>query len=237
VNLGSWGKDLTEGENFADLLAFLLANTQVERIRLSSIEPWDLEDGFFRLWENKRMCRHLHLPLQSGSSGVLKRMARQTTPTAFERLVAEARKTIPGIAITTDIIVGFPGETEEEFHESLNFIERMSFDGGHIFRFSPREGTAAALLPGRINGLIAKDRANQLKSVLKRSEREFLEKAVNMEISVLWEGTARREGGQWLLQGLSDNYMIIRARSPEKRWNQIDRVRIEGIKNGVLEGR
>lgn len=237
VNLGSWGKDLTEGENFADLLAFLLANTQVERIRLSSIEPWDLEDGFFRLWENKRMCRHLHLPLQSGSMGVLKRMARQTTPTAFERLVAEARKTIPGIAITTDIIVGFPGETEEEFHESLNFIERMSFDGGHVFRFSPREGTAAALLPGRINGLIAKDRANQLKSVLKRSEREFLEKAVNMEISVLWEGTARREGGQWLLQGLSDNYMKIRARSPEKRWNQIDRVRIEGIKNGVLEGR
>lgn len=236
VNLGSWGKDLAEGESFTDLLAFLLANTRVERIRLSSIEPWDIEGRFFRLWENPRMCRHLHLPLQSGSMGVLRRMARHTSPADFENLVSLARKSIPGVAITTDVIVGFPGETEEEFHESLHFVEKMSFAGGHVFRFSPREGTAAALLPGRINGVIARERALKMQSLLKRSEDEFLSKAIGLEIPVLWEGSARKEGNLWILQGLSDNYMKVRVRATKKRWNRIDPVRIESVNGGVLEG-
>jgi len=236
VNLGSWGRDLAEGESFTDLLAFLLAKTQVERMRLSSIEPWDIEERFFRIWENPRMCRHLHLPLQSGSVGVLRRMARHTSPAVFENLVSQARMAIPGVAITTDIIVGFPGETDDEFHESLRFVERMSFSGGHVFRFSPREGTAAALLPGRINGLIAKERAKQMQNLLRRSEEVFLKKAIGMDIPVLWEGSARREGSQWIIQGLSDDYMKVRVRSSEKRWNRIDRVHIKSVNDGVLEG-
>ncbi len=101
-------------------------------MRLSSIEPWDLGKPFFGLWKDARLCPHFHLPLQSGSAGVLHRMARNTTPEKYRNLVVTARSMIPDVAITTDVIVGFPGETQKEFEESLEYIRGMSFSGGHV---------------------------------------------------------------------------------------------------------
>ena len=125
VQLGSWGCDLDGDVRITDLIRFILLNSPIERLRLSSTEPWDLDERFFALWQDPRMCRHLHLPLQSGSTSVLKRMVRRTTPAEYRELVGKARECIPGLAVTTDIIVGFPGETEEEFQESLEFVKEI----------------------------------------------------------------------------------------------------------------
>ncbi|HQJ03859.1 MAG TPA: MiaB/RimO family radical SAM methylthiotransferase, partial [Anaerolineaceae bacterium] len=118
VHLGSWGSDFPEPGTLAALVRFLLAETDIPRIRLSSVEPWDLEGDFWSLWENGRVCQHVHLPLQSGSSAVLKRMARKVTPESFFAMISDIRRSIPKMAITTDVIAGFPGETNAEFEET-----------------------------------------------------------------------------------------------------------------------
>ncbi len=236
VHLGSWGDDLEEGETLTDLVQFVLANSEVRRLRLSSTEPWGLDDRFFTLWEDERMCRHLHLPLQSGSGTVLKRMLRHTTPEKFRQLVHKARAKIPGVAITTDLIVGFPGETDEEFTESLRFVEEMDFADGHVFKYSARAGTAAARLPGRVHGKIAQERSRMMRDVLQRSAISFSEKHINTELFVLWESSSQQGDGNWLLNGLSDNYLHIGGLAETDRCNKIDRVKIQALTSDGLYG-
>lgn len=151
VHLGSWGYDFTRPAQLQNLIKAILEHTDTPRLRLSSLEPWDLSIDFFELWHNSRLCRHLHLPLQSGSVGTLKRMGRKITPQAYAELIHQARLAIPGVAITTDIITGFPGETKAEFSESAEFVTQMKFTNGHVFTFSPRPGTAAEKLPHKIS--------------------------------------------------------------------------------------
>jgi len=234
VHLGSWGSDLESGETLTDLVRFVLANTDVKRLRLSSTEPWDLDEQFFALWEDPRMCRHLHLPLQSGSATVLKRMLRQTNPQKFSELVQQARTHIPGVAITTDIIVGFPGETEEEFAQSLRFVEEIDFAGGHVFKYSARPGTAAARLPGRVHGKIAQERSRMMRDVLQRSANRFCEAHIGAELFVLWESAIQQGDGRWRLHGLSDNYLQISGLAENARCNKIDRVKIQALTSDGL---
>ena len=237
VNLGSWGSDDGGGETITDLVKYLLDQSQIERLRFSSTEPWDLDDRFFELWQNPRMCRHLHLPLQSGSAAVLRRMARNTTPTKYHVLLKEAREAIPGLAVTTDIIVGFPGETDAEFQESLDFVKEMRFSGGHVFKYSAREGTAAAKFPSRVNGKVAADRSQKMRSVLAESAAQFESRFIDTNLVVLWE-TARKIGPQkWKLHGWSDNYLPVNAAADEDRSNRIDRVWIENAEPGTLNGK
>lgn len=237
VHLGSWGKDVAQKKTITDLLSYLLDQTQIERIRLSSIEPWDLDEGFFKLWQNPRLCPHLHLPLQSGSAVVLKRMARHTTPAAFADLVSMARHCIPGVSITTDVIVGFPGESEEEFHESLAFVKQMQFSGGHVFRYSVREGTAAAKLPYQIDGKIAKLRAKEMQEVIKASEAKYLSTLIGQEVKVLWEASGKKNEKGWTLHGLCGYYMKVEAWAESNRWNKLDTVVIEAVKKDGLSGK
>ena len=125
VHLGSWGQD--SGNHLRDLVKAILRETDAPRLRLSSLEPWDLDADFFSLWADKRLMPHLHLPLQSGCDSTLRRMARKTTPQSFRELVSAARAVMPEVAITTDIIAGFPGETDDEFAESLAVCKRDEF--------------------------------------------------------------------------------------------------------------
>ena len=164
-------------------------------------------------------------------------MVRHTTPEAFTDLVEMARSAIPDVAITTDIIVGFPGESDQEFEESLALVSQIGFSGGHVFRYSARDGTAAARIPGRINGSIARQRAAKMHSLLQESEKSFLTKAIGKELTVLWEGTGKQENGGWTLHGLSDQYMKVEARAEKNRWNQIDTVSIAGVKDETLAGK
>lgn len=236
VHLGSWGIDLENGETLTDLIAFLLEHSSIERLRLSSTEPWDLDEQFFALWHDPRMCRHLHLPLQSGAAGVLRRMARHTTPGEYRELLSTAREMIPGVAITTDIIVGFPGETDQEFEESLSFVEEMDFAGGHVFKYSVRQGTAAARLTGEVHGKIAQARSRLMREVLKKSATRYTTRHVGQELSVLWETAFQQEGGRWKLHGLTDNYLQVNALADSGRCNKIDRVKIVSLNHGELAG-
>lgn len=227
VHLGSWGQDFSPQFHLAGLIRAILMDTDIERLRLSSLEPWDLDEDFFRLWENPRMCRHLHLPLQSGCERTLRRMARNTNPTAFRGLVTIARQAAPGMAVTTDIIVGFPGEDEGEFSESLAFVQEMNFAGGHVFTYSTRPGTPASRLKGIVPGGVARSRGEQMRQVVAQSADRFRGQFIGTEAYVLWEATDAYGPSGWTLHGLTDNYLRVEAVSAHHLWNKISRVQVE----------
>lgn len=236
VHLGSWGKDLTPRLHLRDLVRTLLDETDVPRLRLSSLEPWDLDEAFFELWQNPRLCQHLHLPLQSGSAGTLRRMARKTTPGGFARLVSAARRHIPEAAITTDVIVGFPGETEAEFEESLDFVRQMRFSGGHVFTYSARPGTAAAHMPGQVAPAVRKARSARMRAVFDEAARAYQERFVGQTLAVLWESATAFGPQGWEMSGLTGNYLRVRARAPRSLWNQITPVELSEAQPGGLSG-
>ncbi|NPV76553.1 MAG: tRNA (N(6)-L-threonylcarbamoyladenosine(37)-C(2))-methylthiotransferase MtaB [Anaerolineae bacterium] len=229
VHLGSWGKDFAKASHLRNLVEAILQNTDVPRLRLSSLEPWDLDEDFFTLWQNPRLCRHLHLPLQSGSETVLKRMARKTTPKSFSRLVQMARQVSPQIAVTTDMIVGFPGETEQEFAETLEFVQEMQFAAGHIFTFSSRPGVAAERMPNQVPHQIRKRRSALLRAVLAKSSENYRRQFLGKTLEVLWEANQEEENSSWMLHGLTDNYLRVAAQSSSRIWNQFGQVQIEKI--------
>jgi threonylcarbamoyladenosine tRNA methylthiotransferase MtaB len=231
VHLGSWGLDLPSPRHLADLISTLIARTSVPRLRLSSLEPWDLDADFFSLWQDGRLCRHLHLPLQSGSGTVLRRMARKTTPGSFAALVQAARLAIPELAITTDVIAGFPGETEAEFSETLEFINAMNFAGGHVFSYSARPGTPAARMNNQVELAIRKERNAILQALFKETARSYRLQFIGRKFPVLWEATGQLSDLGWQLEGLTDNYIRVKAVAPEPRWNRLDSVEL--IENGT----
>ena len=225
VNIQAWGSDMAGTQHMGDLLTTVLAETDVPRLRLSSLEPWELEEGFFNIWQDTRMCQHLHLPLQSGSARTLQRMVRKTTPEDFRRLVEGVRAVCPQMAITTDIITGFPGEGEAEFAETLAFVREMNFAAGHVFTFSARPGTAAARMKDQIPVNIRKERNAALRAVLEDTAQIYRQQFLGQVVSVLWESAQAQDEG-WLMTGLSGQYLRVEAFSPVKVWNQIQDVRL-----------
>ncbi len=236
VQLGSWGQDFSPPLHLHHLVQAILQDSDVPRLRLSSLEPWDLDEHFFRLWENPRLCRHLHLPLQSGCAETLRRMGRKTTPSEYAHLVQVARALIPEMAITTDVIVGFPGEDEDEFAQSLAFIEQMSFAGGHVFTFSPRPGTAAARLGDRPPKSISRRRSEQVRNCLANSAQAFRRRFLGSTANVLWEATRGLSPQGWLMSGLSDNYLRVFTYAPNSLINQISAVRLTTLAGEELGG-
>jgi threonylcarbamoyladenosine tRNA methylthiotransferase MtaB len=237
VHLGSWGLDFPTPQRLADLISTLLAQTSVPRLRLSSLEPWDLESGFFLLWKDPRLCRHLHLPLQSGSETVLKRMARKITPGSFAALVKSARAAIPDVAITTDVIVGFPGETGAEFSETLDFVKSMQFAGGHVFTYSARPGTPAARMNTQVPHQVRKERNAALRAVLDESAVAYQSRFIDHILPVLWEASSTLTDTGWRLEGLTDNYIRVNAVAPQVRWNRLDEVRLVSINGDGMKGK
>lgn len=210
VHLGSYGHDWGERQGLRQLIRAVLAETDLPRLRLSSLEPWDISPDLFELWQNPRLLPHLHLPLQSGCEATLRRMGRRTDRTQFAELVETARRTIPDLSITTDIIVGFPGETEAEFAESLAFVEAMAFARLHIFRYSQRPGTAAARSNDQVPGPIRQERSRRMHALNEQLERAFRRRFVGRVRPVLWESQA--SPGHW--SGLADNYLRVMTHAP-----------------------
>ena len=234
VHLGSWGYDF--GLHLKSLIQAILRETDVPRLRLSSLEPWDLDADFFFLWEDERLMPHLHLPLQSGCESTLKRMARKTTPASFRELAAAARAVIPDVAITTDIIAGFPGETDEEFAESLIFVREMNFAGGHVFTYSPRPGTGAARMKGQVQPEVRKERNHMLHEALEESANAYRHQFLGQTLSVLWESVSEMGDAGWQMEGLTGNYLRINAFAPSPRWNEIDPVKIYQCDASSIKG-
>lgn len=236
VNLGSYGYDfLDASSSLVQLINAIFQKTSVDRIRLSSLEPWDVNEQLIDLFRDFRMCKHIHLPLQSGSDVILKKMGRNITTSAYRKIIYSLRKAIPTIAITTDIIVGFPGETDEFFSESMQYVEEMNFAGGHVFSFSPRPHTPAENFPGNVADFEKKIRSQKMRELIKKSATRYQEKFLGEHLKVLWERSRKINNG-WFLSGLSDNYIRVTSFSNANRYNQISEVKIEGLYDNLLSG-
>lgn len=235
IHIGGYGHD--HGTTLASLLEAVLARTTIPRVRVGSLEPWDLPPGFFGLWQDGRLCPHLHLPLQSGSDTVLRRMARRCTTERFEGLVAEARAAIPALHVSTDLIVGFPGESDVEAQETLELVERIGFGQLHVFAFSARAGTRAARMGSRVAPEVIRARAQELVGLGERMRRAFLERQVGARRQVLWEGTGSPSSdGALLWTGYTENYLraIVHAPAEEGLRGTVWPVEVTGVDGGAL---
>lgn len=238
VHLGGYGSDLDT--DLASLIARILHETEVRRLRLGSVEPWGLQEPFWRLFENPRLMPHLHLPLQSGSDSVLRRMARRCKTTQFKQLLERARASVPSMNFTTDIIVGFPGERDEDWQQTLAFVESMGFGHIHAFAYSPRPGTAAATLPNQVPGPVRRERLASLLTLSSRLKRDILSKQVGRSASVLCEGDPASEPSATRF-GYTPEYFPVQVHAPgaDLSTNQIIEVELTGVDTtqGVLLGR
>ncbi len=238
VQLGSWGADINPAGRLDWLIEHLLCHTDIPRIRLSSIEPWSITSSLLTLWEDPRLCRQLHIPLQSGSKKILRRMARSTTPEQFSSMVEEVRRIVPDVAITTDIIVGFPGEDEHDFIESLHFVQDTKFADAHVFSYSERPGTAAESFSDPIPNFIRRDRSQRMRSVSEACAYQFRNTLVGKALSVLWESKIELDDRGWSLRGHSSEGVIVQAYGSPEDINQIQIVMIDSQhSDGYLLGR
>jgi threonylcarbamoyladenosine tRNA methylthiotransferase MtaB len=234
------GPDLRLADLVRSLLAALPSHREPPaspeaRLRLTSIAPWELDDRLLELWADRRLCRHLHLSLQSGSTATLRRMRRPYTAERYARLIERLRAAVPGVAVTTDVIVGFPGETAGEFEDSLATVAALGFARVHVFPFSPRPGTAAAALPGEVPAPERQLRMARMIAAGDRAERDFHSAHLGQRATVLWE---RPRGGRG--QGLTDNYIRVFAPPgdhPAAVRNRFSEVTLEALADGGMLGR
>ena len=206
IHIASYGKDFEEKYELIDLLEDINKIEGVKRIRLGSLEPNIITEEFVnRLSKLEKICNHFHLSLQSGCNETLKRMNRKYTVEQIEDSVNLLRKKIDNVALTADIIVGFPGETENEFENTYNFLEKIKLTKMHVFKYSPREGTRAAVMPNQIDGNIKEQRSQKLIELSNKNEEEFLKAQISKELEVLFE---EQEGDYW--KGHTSNYLVVK---------------------------
>ncbi|MCL4261784.1 MAG: tRNA (N(6)-L-threonylcarbamoyladenosine(37)-C(2))-methylthiotransferase MtaB [Anaerolineae bacterium] len=236
VHLGSYGRDLSPHTDLAVLIRAILHHTDIPRLRLSSLEPWDVPDRFFELWADSRLLPHLHLPLQSGSDAILRRMARRTSRASFRELAQAARATIPRLNLSTDLIVGFPGETETDFANSLDFVREIGFTRLHVFSYSPRPGTAAARFPDQISGPVKKVRTKQLIALGQELSLAFHQALVGQTVEVLWETAVGADNGGLRWAGYTDNYVRVMANGPTDLFNRVTPVTITDARPDGVSG-
>jgi threonylcarbamoyladenosine tRNA methylthiotransferase MtaB len=218
-----------DGVTLKELLERILAETDIARLRLSSLQPHQITPELIGLWRAPRPCPHFHLSLQSGSDTVLKRMKRRYTTADYRRTVALIREQVPDAAITTDVIVGFPGESEAEFRETYDFCRQIRFARIHVFPYSPRPGTAAATMPHPVPEKIKKERSRQMLLLAKESAQGFQRLFLDRTLEVLWEQQAN---GVW--SGLTGNYIKVYARSIDELTNRLSPVKLGKVyRDGV----
>ena len=237
TKLGDYRSNGHGSAGLPELIRRILAETKVERLRLSSLQPADLTPELLALWHDSRLCPHLHLPLQSGSEAILRQMHRSYTLAEYETAVCQARDAIPDLSITTDILVGFPGEGEGKFEESYRFCERMGFAGMHVFPYSKRPGTSAATMPGQIDDKIKKHRSSRMMALSKRSARQFRSRFLGRTMMVLWED--KSSDGLW--SGHAANYLQVCAVTNDELAGKMLPVRIvgeyaDGLRGEIVNG-
>lgn len=233
IHVSSFGKDFNEDISLIDAIEAVAKVDGIERIRLSSMEPRHISRNFLeRMKATGKACDHFHLSLQSGSDDILKAMNRKYDTVIFKQKVNLIREVFPNAGITTDIIVGFPGETEENHKQTMSFVEEIKFSKTHLFKFSPREGTRAAKMGDQINGNIKRERLHDLEKVEEKNRIEFLEKQLDQILSVLIESKSDFKGYSG---GYSTNYLKVNVKENIPANTVVD-VRITGIKDDELIG-
>lgn len=228
IVISSW----KEGEmDIADLIEFLIENTNDVRFRLGSIEPQHFSDKFYDLLSGGRLCPHMHMSLQSGSDSVLVRMRRNYDKRLFQEVCERLRNVRPDIGLTTDVIVGFPGETEEEFEESMDFVREIGFLKVHVFPYSRRKDTAAYYMENQVNNALKKERAGKMRGLSDELRREFIESVLGNEYEMLVENC---ENG--ICKGFTENYVPVMV-GGEDLVNKMVKVKLLGVnENGDIEG-
>ena len=222
IHIASYGKDFNTEYRLIDLLEEIQKVDGVQRIRLGSLEPTLITEEFVtRLKKLSKICDHFHLSLQSGCDETLKRMNRKYTTNQFRHVVELLRNAYPEVHLTTDVIVGFPGETEEEFNKTYEFLKEIKFYKMHVFKYSPRSGTVAAKMPNQIDGNIKEERSNKLIELSDENEKEYNQKYIGKEVEVLLE---EREGEY--LKGHTTNYMVVKMKTNENLENTIQKVTV-----------
>ena len=232
AQLGTYGFDIP-GENLLSLLTTILEQTTVPRIRISSLQPQWINDDLLDLWRNPRLCPHFHIPLQSGSNSVLKRMRRRYTSEDFAITSQLIRSRVPDVSITTDVIAGFPGESQEEFQETYDLCKLIKFSDMHVFPYSKRPGTSAAYLVNQVDDTYKARRVEMLIELMKEFASLSREKHLNQTRQVLWESVRTLEGRrQW--SGLTDTYQRVYADDNRNLINTITDTEILRHSNGYL---
>ena len=212
IHIASYGKDFKEEYKLIDLLEEINQIDGIERIRLGSIEPTLITEEFVkRLSKLNKICDHFHLSLQSGCDETLKRMNRRYTTQEFEKVTRLLREAYPNAALTTDIIVGFPGETDEEFNNTYEFLKKVDFYKMHIFKYSQRKGTKAAVMPNQIDGTIKEERSRKLISLSNENEIRYNKEYVGKDVKVLFEDE-HIENGTIYIKGHTTNYIVVKMK-------------------------
>lgn len=232
IHIGSYGKDFQEEIRLIDLLEEINKIDKIERIRLGSIEPKLITEEFvLRLSKLEKICDQFHMSLQSGCDEVLKRMNRKYTTKDFENSVNILRRAYPNSLLTADIIVGFPGETEEEFETTYNFLKKIGFYKIHTFKYSRRKGTVAEKMPNQITPEVQEDRSKKIIKLSDEMQNEYNKKYIDKTVKVLFE---EREGEFY--KGHTTNYMMIYTKTKENFENKIKEIKIEKIDENKIIG-
>ena len=229
VKIGAYNFD---GVNLQGLLGHTLAKTDVDRLRLSSLQPQEITPELIGLWRDPRLCRHFHLSLQSGSDEVLNRMKRCYSTKDYQRTVSLVRSLVPEAAITTDVIVGFPGETEAEFEESCDFCRQMEFARIHVFPYSPRQGTQAARMSRQVEDKVKKQRSQKMLVLAKESSQNFSRRFLSKTMLVLWE----KQSGNGVWSGHTDNYIKVYTKTSNDLANKLLPVKLVEVSGDGVRG-
>ena len=232
IHIASYAKDFEEDYELIDLLEDLNKIKGIERIRLGSLEPSLITEEFTnRLSKLEKICNHFHLSLQSGCDSTLKIMNRKYTTLEFEEVTKRLREFFKDVNLTTDVIVGFPGETDEEFNQTYEFLKKIKFYKMHVFKFSKRDGTVAANMPNQIDGNISEERSKKLIELSNMNQNKYNEKYIGKDLDVLFE---EKQGDFWI--GHTTNYMVVKFKSEEKLENRILKVKICNTEGEELIG-
>ena len=235
TQLGSYGFDL-DNMNIVELVRSILDRTDIPRLRISSLQPQDISDELLELWNDPRLCPHFHVPLQSGSDSILEKMRRRYTSEDFQDAVHRIRRNVPDVSVTADVIVGFPGESERDFRESVDACVEAGLASAHVFPYSTRPGTSAAYFDGHIESSEKSRRVRELSSVVDKLAAQFREASVGQRRRILWERSEILEN-QTRWSGLTDNYLRARAQSDADLANRITAATLVGFEDGVMNAR
>src|SRR5271165_1855961 len=232
INLGRWGRELAPRMNFAAMLRAILSQTAVEKIRISSVEPMDWTNEVIELVASSpRIAKHAHVPMQSGSDRILRRMHRKYRPWHYADRIERIRRAMPDAAIGADVMVGFPGETDDDFEQTRALIERLPFTYLHVFTYSSRPGTTSAEMPDQVPVHIARERNRVLRELAAQKKRAFMQSFVGRELEAI---TLTHYDGEFT-EALADNYLKLRVRG-EHRPNTLLRSKIEAVESDTLLG-
>lgn len=233
VHIGRYGKDLTPSKSLLDVIKELESIADLKRVRLSSLEPLEIDEELIQwIARSPKVCQHFHVPLQSGDDEILKKMNRNYSSKNYLEIIHRLNEMIPRCGLGTDIIVGFPGESEKQFENTYRTIEELPFTYLHVFSFSPRTGTKAVRLSDRVNPKEIKSRSEILRTLSNKKKKKFLDGLIGTNLEVLWE---EKERGDWMF-GFSSNYARVRAKANPQFMNKICSVEIVGAEADFVYG-